>query len=86
MVCRFGLGYLNQLKLTAGTERIDDLNEFRFDRQQFDRMVPQHYYLSYAADRNQILTNTQEFLLEAETNVTSALETVAIVRKYLSTN
>ena len=63
------LGNLNQLKLTAGTENIDNLHDFKFDLTTVNPMVQQHYYLAYAADRNQLLTNTQEFLLEAETNV-----------------
>lgn len=63
------LGNLNQLKLTAGTENIDNLHDFKFDLTTVNPMVQQHYYLAYAADRNQPLTNTQEFLLEAETNV-----------------
>lgn len=63
------LGYLNQLQLTAGIERIDHLHEFEFDRTVVNTVVPQHYYLTYTADRNQPLTNTQEFLLEAETNI-----------------
>ncbi|WP_310422128.1 glycoside hydrolase family 15 protein [Chamaesiphon sp. VAR_48_metabat_135_sub] len=63
------LGDLNYLKLTAGIERIDNLHEFEFDRSVVNPLAPQHYYLTYAADRNQPLTNTQEFLLEAETSV-----------------
>ena len=63
------LGDLNQLKLTAGIERIDNIHEFQFDPTAVNSLVPQHYYLTYTADRNQPLTNTQEFLLEAETNV-----------------
>jgi phosphorylase kinase alpha/beta subunit len=63
------LGNLNQLKLTAGIERIDHLHDFQFDRAVISSVVPQRYYLTYAADRNQPLTNTQEFLLEAETNI-----------------
>jgi phosphorylase kinase alpha/beta subunit len=63
------MGSLNQLKLTAGTERIDNLHEFSFKRPAVDALVPQHYYLAYAADANQPLTSNQEFLLEAETSV-----------------
>jgi phosphorylase kinase alpha/beta subunit len=68
------LGYLNQLKLTAGIERIDNLHEFEFDSSSIDSLVPQHYYLAYAADRNHPLTNNQEFLLEAETSVAILLQ------------
>jgi phosphorylase kinase alpha/beta subunit len=67
------LGYLNQLKLTAGMERIDNLHEFQFDRTVVNPLVPEHYYLTYTADRNQPLTSTQEFLLEAETSITLLL-------------
>jgi phosphorylase kinase alpha/beta subunit len=68
------LGSLNQLKLTAGIERIDDVHEFKFDQTDIDPVMPQHYYLTYAADRNHALTNTQEFLLEAETNISALLQ------------
>jgi phosphorylase kinase alpha/beta subunit len=67
------LGSLNQLKLTAGTENIDNLHNFKFDLTTVNPTVQQHYYLAYAADRNQPLTNNQEFLLEAETNITLLL-------------
>jgi phosphorylase kinase alpha/beta subunit len=68
------LGSLNQLKLTAGIERIDNLHDFEFDTTTIDPMLPRHYYLAYAADRTQPLTNTQEFLLEAETSITLLLQ------------
>jgi phosphorylase kinase alpha/beta subunit len=67
------LGSLNLLKLTAGIERIDNLHEFEFTETAVNPLAPQQYYLSYAADRNQPLTNNQEFLLEAETNITLLL-------------
>jgi phosphorylase kinase alpha/beta subunit len=63
------LGSINQLKLTAGIERIDHLHQFKFDQTISHPIAPQRYYLTYAADRNQPLTNTQEFLLEAETSI-----------------
>jgi phosphorylase kinase alpha/beta subunit len=63
------LGNLNQLKLTAGIERIDNLHDFQFDQAVVSSVLPQRYYLTYLADRNHPLTNTQEFLLEAETNI-----------------
>jgi phosphorylase kinase alpha/beta subunit len=68
------LGYLNQLKLTAGIERIDNLHKFKFDLTTVDSSLPQHYYLAYAADRNQPLTSNQEFLLEAETRIEVLLQ------------
>ncbi len=67
------LGNLNLLKLTAGTERIDNLHDFKFESKAIDPVVPQRYYLAYAPDRNQPLTNTQEFILEAEKNIPSLL-------------
>ena len=63
------LGSLNLLKLTAGTERIDNLHEFKFNPAAIDANIEQHYYLSYSTDRTQSLTNTQEFLIESETNI-----------------
>jgi phosphorylase kinase alpha/beta subunit len=63
------LGNLNQLKLTAGIERIDNLHEFEFDRTVVNSVAPQRYYLTYTATGNQPLTNTQEFLLESETSI-----------------
>jgi phosphorylase kinase alpha/beta subunit len=63
------LGNLNYLKLTAGMERIDNLHEFEFDRTVVNPSVSQRYFLTYTAEANQPLTNTQEFLLEAETSI-----------------
>ncbi len=68
------LGSLNLLKLTAGTERIDNLYEFKFADTAVNFLVPQQYYLGYTVDRNQPLTNIQEFLLEAETNINLLLK------------
>jgi phosphorylase kinase alpha/beta subunit len=68
------LGSLNLLKLTAGIERIDNLNSFEFAPTRIDPQVPKQYYLAYNPDRNQPLTNTQEFLLEAETSITLLLK------------
>ncbi len=63
------LGSLNQLQLTAGIERIDNLNQFQFTATTIDLQVPKQYYLAYNPERNQPLTTTQEFLLEAETSI-----------------
>jgi phosphorylase kinase alpha/beta subunit len=63
------LGNLNQLKLTAGIERIDNLHDFEFDRIVVNSVASKRYYLTYTADGNQPLTNTQEFLLESETSI-----------------
>ncbi|WP_373541961.1 glycoside hydrolase family 15 protein [Chamaesiphon sp.] len=67
------LGSLNQLKLTAGTENIDNLHDFKFDLTTVNPTVQQHYYLAYTANFHQPLTNNQEFLLEAATNITLLL-------------
>ena len=71
------LGYLNQLKLTAGTENIDNLHEFKFGITTIDPLVAQHYYLA-DTDRNHPLTNTQEFLLEAETSISLLLRQLKV--------
>lgn len=68
------LGALNQLKLTAGIERIDNLDEYQLETNTSDPALPSHYYLDYNPDRNQPLTNNQEFLLEAETDITLLLQ------------
>ncbi|PSB54938.1 glycoside hydrolase family 15 protein [Chamaesiphon polymorphus] len=68
------LGNLNQLKLTAGVERIDNLHDFKFDLTTANPVAQHRYYLAYAPDCNQPLTSTQEFLLEAETNITLLLK------------
>ncbi|MCY7336420.1 MAG: glycoside hydrolase family 15 protein [Chamaesiphon sp.] len=71
------LGYINQLKLTAGTENIDNLHDFKFGMATIDPMVTQHYYL-VDTDRNHPLTNTQEFLLEAETSISLLLQQLKV--------
>ncbi len=68
------LGYLNRLKLTASIERIDNLHEFQFENNPIEPLATANYYLLYAADRNHPLTNTQEFLLEAETSIILLLQ------------
>jgi phosphorylase kinase alpha/beta subunit len=63
------LGDLQQSILTAGIERIDNLHDFKFSNSIVNPVEPQKYYLQYLVDRNQPLTNMQEFLLESETNI-----------------
>jgi phosphorylase kinase alpha/beta subunit len=67
------LGSLHQLKLTAGIERIDQLHDFEFAANVINPLVPQHYYLTYHADRNHPLTNDREFLIESETKLVTLL-------------
>ncbi len=68
------LGALNQLKLTAAIERIDNLNDLEFEIDNSDPLVPSQYHLAYNPARNQPLTNTQEFQLEAETDTSALLK------------
>ncbi|HLO51290.1 MAG TPA: glycoside hydrolase family 15 protein [Kamptonema sp.] len=62
------LGQLNQLMLTAATERIDFLHEFEFYRAPVKGAVSIRYYLGYNPERTWPLSHTQEFKLECETN------------------
>ncbi|MGJ3250756.1 MAG: glycoside hydrolase family 15 protein [Elainellaceae cyanobacterium] len=62
---------LNQLMLTAKTERIDHIQDFQFAPIQDAAPAPQ--YLTFYPDRNWPLSNTQEFLLECETNISPLL-------------
>lgn len=68
------LGPLNQFLLTAGIERIDFVHEFEFRQESMQDAAPVPYYLTFYADRNLPLTNTQEFLLSYETNIPRLLE------------
>jgi phosphorylase kinase alpha/beta subunit len=62
------LGRLNQLMLTAGVERIDFIHDFQFATLTQDA-PPTPQYLVFDTDCNLPLSNTQEFLLEYETNI-----------------
>ena len=63
------LGRINQLMLTSGRERIDFLHDFEFTQAAVKDAAPACYYLPYHPDKNFPLSNTQEFLLECETNL-----------------
>lgn len=63
------LGRINQLMLTSGRERIDFLHDFEFTQAAVKDAAPACYYLPYHPDQNFPLSNTQEFLLECETNL-----------------
>jgi phosphorylase kinase alpha/beta subunit len=68
------LGRLNQLILTAGTERIDDVHDFQFVDGTVQNATPDRQYLT-TTDRCTVpLNTTQEFLLESETNVVQILD------------
>jgi len=62
------LGRLNQLMLTAGTERIDFLHDFEFSQSQILNAAPRCYYLAFHVE-NWPLGHTQEFQMECETNL-----------------
>ena len=66
---RVRLGRLNQLMLTAGTERMNFLHEFRFTQSPVQNAAPDQYYLLYHPEKNWPLSSTQEFTLECETNI-----------------
>lgn len=66
---RVKLGRLNQLMLTAGTERIDFLQEFEFTQSPVKDAEIRCYYLTSLSEKNGLLSHTQEFLLECETNL-----------------
>jgi len=61
------LGKLNQLMLTAGTERIDFLHDFQFSTSPLPAVIASHTYLR-ANRESWPLSHTQEFTLECEMN------------------
>lgn len=63
------LGPLNQLMLTARTERIDFLHRFEFSQPQILDAAPRQYCLACHPEKNWPLGHTQEFQLECETNL-----------------
>lgn len=70
------LGRLNQLMLTACTERMDFLHSFSFAEAPVQDAAPTEVYLTFNPDRNFPLSITQEFTLESETDVTPLLESL----------
>jgi phosphorylase kinase alpha/beta subunit len=67
------LGRLNQLALTAGTERIDSLHDFEFPPSSvIDTTLP-NYHLVYHPEKNDPLSTSQEFKLEYETDVNALI-------------
>jgi phosphorylase kinase alpha/beta subunit len=63
------LGHLNQLLLTATTERIDFLHDFEFTQSPVQDAKPEQYYLAFNPGHTGFLSSTQEFMLECETNI-----------------
>jgi phosphorylase kinase alpha/beta subunit len=68
------LSDLKQMMLTAGMERVDFLHDFGFVEAAVQNAAPVQYYLTFYADRNMPLSNTQEFLLAYETNIPRLLD------------
>ena len=73
---RVKLGRLNQLMLTAGTERIDFLHEFEFTQSSVKDAALRCYYLTSDPEKSGPLGHTQEFLLECETNLKLLLDSL----------
>ena len=73
---RVKLGRLNQLMLTAGTERIDFLHPFEFTQSPVKAAAMRCYYLTSHPGKNGPLGHTQEFLLECETNLKLLLDSL----------
>lgn len=67
------LGRLQQLMLTAGTERIDDLHDFEFCVSTVQNPPLRCYYLAFNPEKNWQLGHTQEFQMECETNLDALL-------------
>jgi phosphorylase kinase alpha/beta subunit len=61
------LGRLNQLMLTAGTERIDFLHDFEFSKEPIKDAVPRQYQLACKLEKNSPLDLALEFQIECET-------------------
>ncbi|MBF2076592.1 MAG: glycoside hydrolase family 15 protein [Synechococcales cyanobacterium C42_A2020_086] len=68
------LGHLNQLMLTAGSERIDFVHDLQLFPASVQDSAPVPYYLTFYPDRNRPLSNTQEFLLSYETQIPRLLD------------
>jgi phosphorylase kinase alpha/beta subunit len=62
------IGNINQLMLTAGTEKIDFLHDFEFTDSPVTGAVEVRKYLAYNPEKTWPLGHTQEFKLECETN------------------
>jgi phosphorylase kinase alpha/beta subunit len=62
------LANLNQFILTAGTERIDFLHDFEFDKETLQEANSLSSYLGYNPEQTFPLSHTQEFQLERQTD------------------
>lgn len=70
---RVKLGRINQLMLTAATERIDFIPKEEFFQQPVQNATLRCCYLTFHPDKNWPLEHTQEFQMECETNLGSLL-------------
>jgi len=68
------LGRLQELMLTAGTERIDFIHDFAFTQSPLQGGQRSPSYLPFYPDSSQTLTPSQEFNLELETDPTPLIE------------
>lgn len=68
------LGRFQELMLTTGIERFDDIHNFQFTRSPVQDALPSRFYLVSYPERNQALGSTQEFLLESETEIAILLD------------
>jgi phosphorylase kinase alpha/beta subunit len=71
------LGSLNQLMLTASTERIDYLHDFDFAQAPVRDFLPDEFYLAFTLEKTVPLNIMQEFTLESETNIALLLNRLA---------
>jgi len=70
------LGQLNQLMLTASTERFEFLHEFEFAQSAVRNARPDCRYLAFNPRRSMPLSITQEFTLESETDIKPLLNSL----------
>ncbi|ERN42574.1 glucoamylase [Rubidibacter lacunae KORDI 51-2] len=70
------LGRLQQLLLTASSERIDSLNNIRLADAAVKNARPRPQHLPHCPERCGPLSHTQEFALECETNLSLLLSTL----------
>lgn len=70
------LGSLNQLMLTASTERIDSLHNFQFRQSSLQNALPEEFYLTFDLEKSVPLSITQEFELDSATNIKPLLDSL----------
>ena len=63
------VGRLQELILTAGTERIDFIHDFQFTDAPVQNASTSRHYLTLNPDHNGPLSRTEEFKVESETNI-----------------